>query len=170
MNYKNNKSKFNTGFTLVETLVAIMILMASVVLPMSIYSNSITSARSSGSQVTAYYLAQDAMEFIKYKVATNLNKGDAWFDGGLPNCDSGLCTIDSVNNNICSVGCDSTLLIDSSTGLYAHNTGSPSVFSRTVKFSDDPNEKGGLVEVVVSWDSGGSTRKVVVKEYMFKWR
>ena len=59
MNIFNNKN--NKGLTLVETLVAISVLLMAVVGPMVIYSKSITNTRYAGDQITAYYLAQEGM-------------------------------------------------------------------------------------------------------------
>jgi len=57
--------KQNTGFTLVETLVAITILMLAVAGPLVAASRSLNAALYSGDQMTASFLAQESMEIIK---------------------------------------------------------------------------------------------------------
>lgn len=53
------------GFTLVETLVAVMLLSIAVVAPMSLASKSLGSAYYARDQITAFYLAQEAIEAIR---------------------------------------------------------------------------------------------------------
>jgi len=53
------------GFTLVETLVAISLLTVSIVAPMTLTSQSLAAAYFSRDQVTAYHLAQEAIEAMR---------------------------------------------------------------------------------------------------------
>lgn len=56
---------FNNGFTLVETLVAITVLLLAIAAPLSIAANALFSAYYARDQITAYYLAEEAIEYIK---------------------------------------------------------------------------------------------------------
>jgi len=164
----NSPAKTATGLTLIETLVAITILLTGVVLPMSVYSNSIADARYAGDKLTAYYLAQEAIEFIKYRINTEFNNGDGWFST-LPNCDGPMCTIDSNNGNICSGGgCDTVVKIDVN-DLYGMN-GTDTIFTRTVSFENNPPVDGGSVSSTVTWTQAGITKSITLEEYMFGWR
>src|SRR3989338_6292235 len=60
-------SKNNLGFTLVETLVAISILSISITATFTAVQNGIQNSTIAKDQTTAFYLAQEAMEFIKNK-------------------------------------------------------------------------------------------------------
>ncbi len=53
------------GFTLIETLVAISLLSVAIVTPMSLASQSLAAAYYSRDQVTAYHLAQEAIETLR---------------------------------------------------------------------------------------------------------
>src|SRR3989338_10635926 len=53
------------GFTLVETLVAVMLLSVAVVAPMSLAAKSLGSAYYARDQITAFYLAQEAIEALR---------------------------------------------------------------------------------------------------------
>jgi len=53
------------AFTLVETLVAITVLLLSIAAPLSIAANALFSAYYARDQITAYYLAAEAIEYIK---------------------------------------------------------------------------------------------------------
>lgn len=58
-------SRAQRGFTLVETLVAVMLLSIAVVAPMSLASKSLGSAYYARDQITAFYLAQEAIEALR---------------------------------------------------------------------------------------------------------
>src|SRR3989339_327856 len=58
---------FRGGFTLLEALVAISILMVAVATPITIAQKGLSSATYSKNQMIASYLAQDAIEYIKNK-------------------------------------------------------------------------------------------------------
>ena len=53
------------GFTLIETLVAVMLLSVAIVAPMSLASKSLSTAYYARDQITAFYLAQEAIEAVR---------------------------------------------------------------------------------------------------------
>lgn len=55
------------GFTILETLVAITILVVSLTAPLTIVSQALRSSYYARDQVTAYFLAQEAVEFLRNK-------------------------------------------------------------------------------------------------------
>ena len=57
--------KKNSGFTLIETLVAISLLSVSIVAPMALASQSLAAAYYARDQITAYHLAQEAIEAMR---------------------------------------------------------------------------------------------------------
>lgn len=63
---KSNIHTTRSGFTLIETLVAISILLIAVVGPMVLVSNGIKISYFARDQITAVYLAQDAMEALRF--------------------------------------------------------------------------------------------------------
>jgi type II secretory pathway pseudopilin PulG len=54
-----------SAFTLVETLVAVTVLLLSIAAPLSIAAKALFSAYYSRDQITAYYLAEEAIEYVK---------------------------------------------------------------------------------------------------------
>lgn len=63
---KNNPKKQNRAFTLVETMVAISIMMLAILGPLSIASSGLRNAIFARDQITAYYLAQEGIEYVRY--------------------------------------------------------------------------------------------------------
>ncbi|MEI7480192.1 MAG: type II secretion system protein, partial [bacterium] len=100
------------GFTLVETLVAISILLIAIMSPMTIAQSSLSSAGYARNEFVAQYLNQDALEWIKnikdYSAMVNMGtpgKTTAnWltFNGTLTRCVSGdgskRCEIDTATS------------------------------------------------------------------------
>ncbi len=77
------------AFSIIETLVAIAILLIATTGPMVFAQQSLRAANLARDQVTAFYLAQDAMEFVKHvRDENSLRFGDreAWLEG-LENCE-----------------------------------------------------------------------------------
>ncbi len=60
------KNTENKGFTIIETLVAITILMVAITGPLTISQRGLTNAVFARDQLVATYLAQDALEFVHY--------------------------------------------------------------------------------------------------------
>src|SRR3989344_9247547 len=63
----NKKNMFRTGFTLVETLVAIFILSMAITSAMTVAQSSLQASFYSRDRISAYFLAGEAIEMIKNK-------------------------------------------------------------------------------------------------------
>ncbi|MGB8815632.1 MAG: hypothetical protein WCC74_00095 [Minisyncoccia bacterium] len=110
------KKKSLMGFTLVEALVAISILMMAVTGPMVVAQKGLVSAISSKDQMIAAFLAQDAIEYIKnvrdingVQAEGSKTPGTDWlgqFKNITPSCISSTstptlgCNVDSLNGQI----------------------------------------------------------------------
>ena len=64
---KKGYSDYQAGFTILETLVAISILVVALTAPLAIVSQALQSSYFARDQVTAYFLAQEAIEFLRNK-------------------------------------------------------------------------------------------------------
>jgi type II secretory pathway pseudopilin PulG len=75
------------AFTLIETLVAISILTIAITGPLAIIAQALRSSYFARDQITAYYLAQEAIEYIRNQRDMNGLKGvdapasEEWLDG-----------------------------------------------------------------------------------------
>jgi len=168
--------KLTAGFTLIETFVAITILITAIVGPLTIASQGLSSAMLASDQTVALFLSQDSIEYVRWVRDTNELSGASWLTN-LAVCTSvdgsQKCLLDSsqpasnitaCTNNVCPI-----MNYDSSSGFYNYTTGSPSKFTRTVSIispiSGNANEAG--VIATVSWQSGSLTHSITVRENMF---
>lgn len=165
------------GFTLIETLMAIFILSVALTGPLTIASKGLQTVLIAKDQTTAYYLAQDAMEYVRFKRDSNTLEGKAWLDGFVGCTTTDGCTVDSVANVVSactSSGCP-VLNYQESKSWFTYGSGGgivPSAFTRKVTFTTvSGNADEMTVTVAVSWkDIGVLTRTVVVRENIFKWQ
>ncbi len=188
--------KFKQGFTLVETLVAVLILVSSIAGPLSIASRGLSTTLIAKDQFVAFYLAQDALEQVRFMrdsaclTGPPSSQGDCdssvWL-GSLNACTgAGGCRLDSFGfNPAAPVSCTTdpggvcqVMNRDPVTGRYDYNSSnpvSPQKFIRTIKivlnpsgtFADQAN-----VTVSVQWsDIAGITHPpIVVQETLFRWQ
>lgn len=176
------------GFTLIETLIAILVLTLSIVGPFEVVQGVLNSAYNARDQLTGAGLAQEGMEYVRevrdsnYLNNTKNGAGVSSLNGfgsvgGNPDCYTHGCKVDPSAQTPTIVDCGSTscaafpLYFDSGTYRYnQQNTGTKTIFTRTVQLSKpnlaDPTEI--LVTVTVDWVNHGN-KSVVLQEYFRDW-
>lgn len=93
------KTKKDRGFTIIETLVAITILMIAIAGPLTIVHKGLLAATYASQQVTASYLAQDAIEYLKNVRDNNMIKDPVNWLNILNTCTDdplGHCSVDTI--------------------------------------------------------------------------
>ncbi|MBI3632992.1 MAG: prepilin-type N-terminal cleavage/methylation domain-containing protein [Candidatus Vogelbacteria bacterium] len=78
LNHKHCSQKTSGGFSLIETLVAISILMITIVGPLTLASKGVVFADYVKDEITGFYLAQEAIEAIKNIRDTNVQNNRSW--------------------------------------------------------------------------------------------
>lgn len=170
------------GFTLIETLVAISILMIAVTSPLTIAQKGLSSAFYAKDQVIASYLAQDAIEYLRNLSDQNVESGvlGGWLDRikGSTKCDI-LCTVDTKEDSISACTdmdsdgiCDDRPLYNNSDGVYTQTvTGNKKTsFTRSVKVEETVTDQEALITVKMSWTDKGKSRDFTVNTRIFNWR
>ena len=176
----NYSLKFKKGFTLVETMVAISILMLGILGPLSIASSGLRNSLFAKDQVTAYYLAQEGIEYVRYvRDANYLDSKKPWLSG-LDNCTEQFgCTVDtekwftnaSVTDKCTLADCNNNALLYkiASNQHYTHsssgNTATP--FTRIIKVEINANNKEIKVTSTVTWQTGAGQKSFTLTENVF---
>lgn len=187
------QNKWSRGFTLIETLVAVLMLTLALAGPLTIASKGLLASLVAKDQFIAFYLAQDAVEYVRYlrdsSCLANPGSGNGcpdtvWLqklNGCLTSVNASGCYLDSTENSPASVtGCSGTcpvLRYNSTTKIFNYDASSnpvPQRFIRTVTLapptSGNPDEY--IVTVSVSWtDMAGVTRvPITVQENLYRWQ
>ncbi len=161
------------AFTLLETLVAVSVLLMALLGPFTIASQSLRSAFYARDQVTAFYLAQEGIEYVRAVRDQNYLSGNDWMES-LAVCTGVPCTVDMKNfeHALCPENNCAPLTTDINS-IFSQQTGAgytPSKFTRVVSLTEiagNPDQK--IVSVTVSWQSVGITRSFTIRERIFDW-
>ena len=180
------------GFSFVETLVAITVLLVAVVAPMSLAQEGIMAARLSQDQIVAFYLAQEGIEAVKNIRDNNRLDGSKPEQlQGLDDCNIGVasnttglgCTIDAkggvggqfITAPCPSTGCPVMRKSESAPFWYGYDaTGMEDTkFTREVRvwYPDTNNRFEATAEVIVTWPFGkaGITKSYTVQNRLYNW-
>lgn len=178
------------GFTIVETLVALAIFSMSVITLLSVLGDGIRDTNYAKQKITAGYLAQEAIEYLRNMrdtavlySATPQQGWDAWITkmhNG--NCDTAtgcfindmdmfsVSSMPSLNGTYlysCAATCPNMVFNDS-IGKYNYSSGNPTNFSRKITVVQISNNE---VEVTstATWTQGALTRSISVSENLYNW-
>lgn len=184
---KNQVSQ-SAGFSLVETLVAITILLIVIVGAMSISAKAAKSTSFSNEQVVAFFLAQEGVEiiqktrdeFLLQNFATNPQTGWTNFLNSYASCYAANgCGVELYTNTtgglktpVSCTGTNCALYYKSSGGRsrYTHTAAgaTPTVYTRVIKLVPTGNREVKVTSTV-TWRTGSirATQQAKVESYLF---
>lgn len=167
---KNLKIKNrNCGFSLLETTVAVAILVAAVIGPLTLASSSIKSSSQAKNNLAAAGLAQEGVELMRNFRAKNVFEGSVW-TAGMDSCFSASgCQIDAATLEIAACGAScSNLNFNQSSGLYSYGSGAPTIFIRTISIEAISADEI-KIKVLVAWQERFGPQKFTLEEYLLNW-
>lgn len=155
----------NQGFTLIETFVAILILVFAVIAPLALLARAINDGNYAKNQVIAYFLAQEGVELVinhrdqieADAIMAGVEVDPADWLSGLEDCLDDGCAIDYTSiidscSDIENLACQ--LYVDPDDGLYTHdNAGeeNASLFSRRIVVEEAVGHKAAKITSSVVW-------------------
>lgn len=171
------------GYTLIETLVAITVLMLAIVGPLTVANKALTAALDARNQVIAYNLAQESMEEFKNWKDNAVAGGAAVFPltgsetpAGTNNCQNtgtaNLCGMymatDALGNvSYAMTNCGSCNLYTNTNGYSYAPSSAATPFTRYL-YATPTSSGEAYITVVVAWTAGtGSAgNQIQIQELM----
>lgn len=182
----NYKYQTKRGFTVLESIVAIMILSLAIAGVFSAVQTSLSQAAIAKDEVRAFYLAQEAIESLRnqrdanqlLRINTN-NFSYGWLtniaeDSGDPCYFGKVCRVDVANIpptfSYCGSAWDScpNLKQDQSLFLYNYASGNDTNIKREMQLEYISNDEIS-VTVKIKWNKGILNRTFEVKTHLFNW-
>lgn len=166
---QQDKYQYNKGFSLLETTVAITILVFAIIGPMALSSRSIRSASVAKNTILASNLAQEGIELVKNIRLNNRIENKQWMQG-LSTCGSANgCRVDAKDLDVgaCSSNC-AFLRFDDSLGLYNYDSGQDTIFRRIIK-TLDINSNEIKISSSVKWSDNFGNHDFTLSSSILNW-
>ena len=169
-----------SGFTIIESLVAVAILVLVITGVTSAVQTGISSYIFSKDQIIAFHLAQEAVEEIRNIRDENRLNNRNWLSGIAQSSDDpcyfgSACTVDPVQSSV-AIRCASgpgncpVLREDAVTGFFGYNVAWPeTIFRREITLSS-VNVDEVAVTVTVDWSKGSTARQFKARENLLNWQ
>lgn len=163
-----------SGFTLLESIVAITVLTFAIAGPLTLASQSIKTASLFKNKLIAVHLAQEGIELIKNYSTSNVLAKDDWLKdiwGAPGNCNSAPgCMLDafSFSPENCAPTCP-PLRYDPASVSYSYSTGSDSIFTREINLESISSDEV-KIRVSISWEERFGPQEYAVEDFMLNWR
>ncbi|HUQ29920.1 MAG TPA: prepilin-type N-terminal cleavage/methylation domain-containing protein [Candidatus Paceibacterota bacterium] len=174
------------GFTLIETLVAVAIIMVAIVGPISVMHRTYAAAYIARDKLTASYLAQEGIEDVRV-IRDNFSINSDWaaFTAYLSakKCDVavGTCRVDedpatNVPPVLASCSGATACLVELSGGYYRQLPTLPAntrtIFTRTIQSESFVNDGSSEERIIseVSWTDHGTPYSVKIYDHLTPWQ
>lgn len=157
--------KLNKGFTLVEALVALVVLTVALGPALVLTSNVSSTAAAVKNNLIAANLAQEGVEVVRGIRDTNWFLGNA-FDNGLAD---GIYRVEWGSNFVIGLGSDP--FIKETNGLYNYSgSGTDTIFKRTITISKINASELRVISEVIWTERGARDRNIKAESHLFNWK
>lgn len=168
--------KQQSGFTLLETLFAVIIFSFALVSLIGITGKGVSATVSAKQQLTAEFLAEELLEVARNTRDGNLQNNDTWLAGGIDQCTpSQPCDVDYSRmdgaNGVLFLKPGSSGELFEGNGVFRPDTslgGTFSGFSRGLVYTPIMGSQGKLT-ATVTWQQKTLTRKFQISTYIADW-
>ncbi len=154
------------GFTLLEIMIAIAILIVGIVGISIVFSRISILTSGISNRLVAAYLAQEGIEIVRNIRDTNWVEGIGDWDYGLTTC-SGGCEADYNDEELSSYG-GNYLNIDSD-NFYSYSVGTETKYKRKITITSPGDPEGDVlkVSVLIEWSEKGEDYDFEAEEYIY---
>ncbi len=175
---KNKFKHSKSGFTIIESLVAISILVVSITAALSAVQSGLSSYIYSKNQISAFYLAQEGFEQIRNMRDENRLKNRDWLYGIAASsndpCYFGNACIVNPGYSTVPTRCPAVgscpILRQDTSGWYGYDSAFvPTIFRREVVLTSISSTEI-RVTVTVNWNKGMVSKQFVAKENLLNWQ
>lgn len=163
---RREKFKISAGYLLIESIIAITILIIGFLSMLSLLSNSVSLSRVVSDQFVANYLAMEGIEIVENIISGNIIQGNPWNQGletpGDYQVNYNSVELNSYNNSF--------ILFDNDSKLYNYDKGKETPFKRKITISY-PNIYEIKVNSIVSWSGRkGINSEINLENHFFDWK
>ncbi|HPD55450.1 MAG TPA: prepilin-type N-terminal cleavage/methylation domain-containing protein [Candidatus Paceibacterota bacterium] len=166
MKNKNEKIKNSKGFSLVEVMVSIGIILVAFTGVLTLINRSVAFHDLAYSRLTASYLAQEGIEIVRNIRDNNIITEKRWNDG----LTAGVYQV-QYNSSILTPYTGEYLLLDPVRGLYtyeANDNTRQTRYARRIEIQViSPDEI--RVNSIVEWSNRGGEFEINVEDHLFNW-
>lgn len=156
----------NKGFTLIEAIVALVLVTIATGPVLILATSSINVASRIEHNLIAANLAQEGIEAVRNIRDTNWLT-EVSFDNNLP-VGTWRVVWNTVSGGLIAVG--SNPVLKKNNGLYNYTSGIDTIFRRTVTISKPNSSELVLISSVIWTERGGLNRNISAEAHLFDWQ
>ncbi|MDO8574970.1 MAG: prepilin-type N-terminal cleavage/methylation domain-containing protein [bacterium] len=154
----------NNGFTLIETIVAVGIIVIGLVSALTLITNSLFYVSNIGDRLIAANLTAEGLEVARNIRDNNWLQNLSW-NSGMPDGDYQA----SYNSITLLPYGGNPLLFDNGSGLYSYSSGASTLYGRKISISNLSSYEIRVISTV-TWQRRGVTYSSSAEGHLFNWK
>ncbi len=159
-----DKLQHNKGYLLIESVVAITLLVVGFLGMLALLSNSIALNRVINDQFIANYLAAEGIEIIKNLIDSNVIQGKPWNE----NINAGDFEVDYQSSQL-EPNQGRPILFDENIKKYGYGSGNQTFFKRKISV-DFVSPEQVKVNSIVNWSTRKGKFEINLEDHFFNWK